>query len=488
MRRCSSRARASARHPRLERDRARRATPPEPDPRRHRDERQDDDDASSSARCSARPDGPSRSPGNVGRPLTSLVGTVVARRVDRLRALVVPARGRRTRCSRASRVLLNLEPDHLDRHGTFECVRRREAPDLRAPDARTTPRSCRAASAPVPGAARRVEFAARRPAPGRAAHPRAAQPRERRRRDRRRARGRHRRRRDRARRCAPSRASPHRIELVRELARRPLRQRLEGDERRRCASRARVVPRRRACTSSSAAAASTSRTRRSPRRSGPGDRAYLIGEAAEEIARALAAAGVPTSRTRATSRLQSTRRERRVGRRRRAPLAGVRELRPVPRLRGARRRVPRARGGARVKGDGHARPAPRRVRHARARRVRARDGLQRDVGVGRARQRRPDELPQAPGGVRAHRRRLHDARGALRLPPPSLPRAAARCSSRSSSAPPCSCSGRRSTARAAGSSSARRASSRPSSRSSRSASSPPSTSRAGARRGRSASS
>src|SRR4029078_1677568 len=39
--------------------------------------------------------------------------------------------------------------------------------------------------------------------------------------------------------------------------------------------------------------------------------------------------------------------------RRRPPLARVRELRPVPGLRGARRHVPRARGGAPVRSDGH---------------------------------------------------------------------------------------------------------------------------------------
>ena len=55
---------------------------------------------------------------------------------------------------------------------------------------RTTWPSCRAASAPVPGAGRRVEFAARRPAARRAADPGRAQPRERRRRDRRGARDR----------------------------------------------------------------------------------------------------------------------------------------------------------------------------------------------------------------------------------------------------------------------------------------------------------
>ena len=117
--------------------------------------------------------------------------------------------------------------------------------------------------------------------------------------------------------------------------------------------------------------------------------------------------------------------------RRRAALAGVRELRPVRDFEAARRGVPAARGGARgVKPTAQLEPAPPRPRHARARRVRARDGLQRDLGVGGARRRRPDDLPQAPGRLRAHRRRRCCVVAvALRLPPAPLPRAAAARSS-----------------------------------------------------------
>jgi UDP-N-acetylmuramoylalanine--D-glutamate ligase len=96
--------------------------------------------------------------GNIGRPLTSLVGTVdedawvvcelssfQLERVETLRPRVA--------------VLTNLEPDHLDRHGSFDAyaaaklrVFERQRPD----DVAVVPRSFRA----VPGEARRVEFAA----------------------------------------------------------------------------------------------------------------------------------------------------------------------------------------------------------------------------------------------------------------------------------------------------------------------------------------
>ena len=96
--------------------------------------------------------------GNIGRPLTSLVGSVSAdawvvcelssfqlEDVETLRPRVA--------------VLLNLEPDHLDRHGSFEVysdaklrVFERQTPD----DTAVVPRSF----GPVAGSARRVEFAA----------------------------------------------------------------------------------------------------------------------------------------------------------------------------------------------------------------------------------------------------------------------------------------------------------------------------------------
>ena len=67
----------------------------------------------------------------------------------------------------------------------------------------------------------------------------------------------------------------------------------------------------------------------------PGDRAYLIGEASDEIAEALAAAGVSTVRAGALEEALRESRRSRVSWRRRPAVAGVRELRPVPRLRGA---------------------------------------------------------------------------------------------------------------------------------------------------------
>jgi UDP-N-acetylmuramoylalanine--D-glutamate ligase len=94
--------------------------------------------------------------GNVGRPLTSLVGAVPAGRtivceissfqledVHELRPRIA--------------VLLNLEPDHLDRHGSFEAYRdaklrvfENQTPD----DVAVLPRGFGG----VPGAGRRVEF------------------------------------------------------------------------------------------------------------------------------------------------------------------------------------------------------------------------------------------------------------------------------------------------------------------------------------------
>ena len=81
--------------------------------------------------------------------------------------------------------------------------------------------------------------------------------------------------------------------------------------------------------------------------------------------------------------------------------------------------------------------------HAGAGRVRPRDGLQRDLGLGRARERRPRVLPQAPGDLRAARPRP-DGRGlAPRLPRPAQ-RSRRRSWSRASSCcSPCSCSARR---------------------------------------------
>jgi len=101
--------------------------------------------------------------GNVGRPLTSLVGTVPQGRpivcevssfqledVHELRPWIA--------------VLLNLEPDHLDRNGSFEAYRAaklRVFENQRPDDAAVVPRGFE----PVPGAGRRIEFAADDPLP-----------------------------------------------------------------------------------------------------------------------------------------------------------------------------------------------------------------------------------------------------------------------------------------------------------------------------------
>ena len=101
--------------------------------------------------------------GNVGRPLTSLVGTVPQGRpivcevssfqledVHELRPWIA--------------VLLNLEPDHLDRHGSFEAYRAaklRVFENQRPDEFAVVPRGFE----PVPGAGRRIEFAADDPLP-----------------------------------------------------------------------------------------------------------------------------------------------------------------------------------------------------------------------------------------------------------------------------------------------------------------------------------
>ena len=82
-------------------------------------------------------------------------------------------------------------------------------------------------------------------------------------------------------------------------------------------------------------------------------RAYLIGESAPEIAEALDREGVPYVEAgdleTAVRAAAADAEPGDVG----AALARVRELRPVPRLRGPRRAVPGARGGA-VRGAGRA--------------------------------------------------------------------------------------------------------------------------------------
>ena len=99
---------------------------------------------------------PAEVAGNIGRPLTSLVGTVdeAAWIVCELSSFqledIVTLHPRIA-------VLLNLEPDHIDRHGSFEAyaaaklrIFENQGPD----DVAVVPRGFRA----VPGSARRIEF------------------------------------------------------------------------------------------------------------------------------------------------------------------------------------------------------------------------------------------------------------------------------------------------------------------------------------------
>ncbi len=231
---------------------------------------------------------PAEVAGNIGRPLTSLVGAVgpdawivcelssfQLEDVETLRPRIA--------------VLLNLEPDHLDRHGSFEAYsdaklrifENQEPTDVAvvprgfgpipgrgAPDRVRRGDDPLPAEPRIPGAHNRENAAAATVAaraaglPDEAIASAAHVPRCR----------------------APDRGA-------RDDRRRALRQRLEGDERRRGAARARVVPGR-------ASARDPRRPRqerelRAARRGlRPGDRAYLIGEAADEIAAALEACGV----------------------------------------------------------------------------------------------------------------------------------------------------------------------------------------------------
>ena len=209
-------------------------------------------------------DVPSEVVGNIGRPLTSLVGAVDERAWLVCEVGVVPARRRRDVPAAHRRPPQpRARPPRPLRH--VRVVRGHEAPDLRAADrGRHRDRPERLRADPRRRSADRV--LGRRPASGRAVHPRRTQPRERRRRDRCRPRRRHSGRRDRDRSPhLPGRPAPHRGS--RDGRRCPLRERLEGDERRRGAPGDRGAARARRCTSSSAGAGRTRATRRWRRRS-----------------------------------------------------------------------------------------------------------------------------------------------------------------------------------------------------------------------------
>ena len=234
---------ARARRPRPRRagdlrDRARRATPLEPDRRSHRDEREDDDDVA-----------PRRRPrgGRVARRGCGQHRPAVERprrggprrRLDRLRAVVVPARGRRHpaaacrgahepragshRPARLVRRICRGEAEGVPASGPR---RRRRRPARLRPGA---------GLGPPGGVLRRRSAAVRAEDSGR------AQQGERRRGHRRRACDRRARRGDRAgARALPRCRAPHRG--GRDPRRSALRERLEGHERGRRAPRARVVP------------------------------------------------------------------------------------------------------------------------------------------------------------------------------------------------------------------------------------------------------
>ena len=133
--------------------------------------------------------------------------------------------------------------------------------------------------------------------------------------------------------------------------------------------------------------------------------AYLIGETAGELAGALDRAGVPYARCGDLAAAVAAAADRRRPGRRRPALAGLRELRPVPRLRAARRGVQEA--GA----------EPVRVKRGQLESnvlvlvtlalvafgmVMVYSATSASAAIG---ERQPDLLPQAPGDLRAARAR-----------------------------------------------------------------------------------
>ena len=226
--------------------------------------------------------------GNVGRPLTSLVGSASQDAWIVCELSSFQLEDAHTLKPRVA-VLLNLEPDHLDRHGTFEeyaNLKLRIFERQSAEDTAVVPRAFR----DVRGEARRVEFAAADPLP---AEPRIPGPHNRE---------------NAAAATAAARAAgigddaiaealtsfegvPHRIEIVREVAG----VRFVNDSKatnvaatlRALASfpddRLHVILGGRGKHESYAPLATAFKE---------DDRAYLIGEASEEIGAALAAAGV----------------------------------------------------------------------------------------------------------------------------------------------------------------------------------------------------
>ena len=314
---------------------------PNPLARRHRHERQDDDERA------PRRDLPGRRPAGRGRRQRRPPAHRPRRRDPEDAWSSASSRASSSRTSRAPAavaVLLNVTPDHLDRHGDLDAYRaaklrifENQAPEDVAVVPRGFPpvpgRAAGSSSRPTtrcrPSRASRASTTARtppRPPPLRA---RPASP---------------------TRRSPTALASfagvPHRLELVREVAG----VRFVNDSKAtnpEAAERAlgAYPPGLRVILGGSR------KGRRSPgsqraRAKPESARAYLIGESADELAEALAREGVRFRALRRPRAAVARRLRRRRARRGRAPLARLRELRPVRELRGARRALPRARGGA----------------------------------------------------------------------------------------------------------------------------------------------
>ena len=274
--------------------------------------------------------------GNVGRPLTSLVDSTPEDTWIVCELSSFQLEDVETLKPRVA-VLLNVEPDHLDRHGTFQeyadtklRIFERQTPD----DTAVVPRGFRS----VPGGARRVEFTSTDELP---AEPRIPGPHNLE---------------NAAAATAAARAAgiedaaiaealrtfdgvPHRIELVREL---------RGVRYVNDSKATNVAASLRALASFPGAPLHVILGGRGKRESyaplaaafEKKDRAYLIGEASEEIARALRDAGVEHVTAQTLAEAVDAAAACSGARGRGAPLACVRELRPVPRLRGTGRGFP----------------------------------------------------------------------------------------------------------------------------------------------------
>jgi UDP-N-acetylmuramoylalanine--D-glutamate ligase len=227
--------------------------------------------------------------GNIGRPLTSLVGTVAPETWIVCELSSFQLEDVETLRPRIA-VLLNLEPDHLDRHATFEWyvdAKLRIFEAQTEDDTAVLPRGFGA----VPGGARRVEFRFDDPLP---AEPRIPGPHNRE---------------NAAAATAAARAAeiedgaiaealrtfpgvPHRIELVRE---RGGVQFVNDSKATNAAAALRALA---SFPDSRLHVILGGRGKAEPYESlaagfKPGDRAYLIGESAKDIAAALSAAAVP---------------------------------------------------------------------------------------------------------------------------------------------------------------------------------------------------